>query len=253
MFSEPSDIIVKDYINDYPLDLSSISLKSLEEFRKSFPLREDVIYQYLFTVYNKRIETQKATVATNNLRRILEGTFAISSSSNFNRMSLRDLSKESGLSLGAIYSCINKKEDIVNMVGSVVELSTRITANYGLLFDDPKERIEKAITYHVHASHELQAWYFFLYFETRNLSTHGQLRSKKIETATGDFFEAAIKNGVQKGLWKCDNPTTTSYVIVTMLEDWYLKPWKYQTSEDKNANITDYAQNLTNFIFNCFD
>jgi hypothetical protein len=139
------------------------------------------------------------------------------------------------------------------MVGSVVELSTRITANYGLLFNDPKERIEKAITYHVHASHELQAWYFFLYFETRNLSTHGQLRSKKIETATGDFFEAAIKNGVEKGLWKCNDPKTMSYVIVTMLEDWYLKPWKYQTSEDKNANIKDYAQNLTNFIFNCFD
>jgi len=231
------------------VDLSDTNLESLSKFAKSFPLRDNSTYEKLFTVFNESIDIRKPLVATNNLKRIFEAVFHISASSGFNRMTLRDLSKESGLSLGVIYSCINKKEDIVNMVGTVVELSTRMSAQFGQLYECPRERIEKVILFHLYSSAVLQPWYFFLYFETRNLSKDGQLRSKEIESATGRFFESAFIQGVEQGMWKCEDPKMASYITVTMLEDWYLKPWKYQAGADKNARIARYHKKLTDFVF----
>ncbi len=45
----------------------------------------------------------------------------------------------------------------------------------------------------------------------------------------------------EKGLCTCTNPDFVAAMLKAMLQDWYLKAWKYQ---QKNINADQYVANL---------
>ena len=203
-----------------------VGLNSFSDFLKGFPLQGDELYR---TVYNRNsdvIQTQKIRVAVANLEKILKATFDVSAESGFDRMSLRDLSRQTGMSMGAIYSCISKKEDIALMVADIVRLSSEMTRDHAQKSSSPWAQIEQSIRFHLYASTLLQPWYFFLYFETRSLPEQQQLDSKRIELDAIKSFEQQIIAGISAGHFQADNPYMIANMIVVLLEDWYLKPWK---------------------------
>jgi len=106
--------------HDFNLALpkEEVDLSSFKTFLDSFPLQGDELYTTVFNRHSTIIQTQKPRFAVANLEKILKATFEISTSSGFERMSLRDLSRQTGMSMGAIYSCISKKEDIALMVAA---------------------------------------------------------------------------------------------------------------------------------------
>ena len=116
--------------DDISLSDVTVDVSSLESFLESFPLHGDNLYQTVFKRNADIVQTQKEHLAVVNLEKILKATFAVSSESGFDRMSLRDLSRQTGMSMGAIYSCINKKEDIALMIADIVRLSSNLTYQY---------------------------------------------------------------------------------------------------------------------------
>lgn len=212
------------------------TLDSYADFLQGFPLQGEQLYTTLFTRHAQIIQTQKRKFAIANLEKILAATFEISAVSGFDRMSLRDLSRSTGMSMGAIYSCISKKEDIALMVADIVRLSSELTRQHGLQATSSWGQIEQSIRFHLYASTLLQPWYFFLYFETRSLPEQQQAESKKIELDGIYSFAAQIRAGVECGEFDCDAPEVVANTIVVLLEDWYLKPWKNQSSK-RNENL----------------
>ena len=97
-------------------------LMKFEEFKASLPYRGKSVYSRLFTLHCKNIKTKKKRFAVNNLEKIFRATFKISSKIGFHEMSLRDLCRETGLSMGGIYSCIESKEMIAIMVKDMVKM-----------------------------------------------------------------------------------------------------------------------------------
>lgn len=63
---------------------------------------------------------RRAGAAAENLRRIVDATFRIANKTGFAAMSLRDLSRGSGLSMGGLYGYINTKDDLAAMIEDVV-------------------------------------------------------------------------------------------------------------------------------------
>jgi len=204
----------------------AVDLSSFKSFSDSFPLRGDELYATVFNRHSDIIQTQKPRFAIANLEKILNATFEVSAGSGFDRMSLRDLSRQTGMSMGAIYSCISKKEDIALMVADIVRLSSEMTRNHAAKSGSPLEQIENSILFHLYASTLLQSWYFFLYFETRSLPEDQQQASKRIELGAIENFEQLIRCGVESGEFHVDDPYMVANTIVVLLEDWYLKPWK---------------------------
>jgi len=225
----------------------SIGLSSLESFIESFPLQGDFLYATVFHRNSEIIQTQKAHLAIANLEKILTATFEVSATSGFDRMSLRDLSRQTGMSMGAIYSCINKKEDIAIMIADVVRLSSELTRQHALQSDSLWSSIEESIRYHLYASSVLQPWYFFLYFETRSLPEEQQRGSKQIELDGIDGFETHIRNGVEKGEFFTNNPRMVANTIVVLLEDWYLKPWKTMVPWKRDISIATREEQINNY------
>ena len=162
-------------------------------------------------------------------------------------MSLRDLSKRTGMSMGAIYSCISKKEDIALMVAHAVRLSSELTQEYAMQSKSIWSQIEQSIRFHLYASSVLQPWYFFLYFETRSLPESQQLESKQIELDAINSFTAKIEDGVTNKEFFTDDPSMVANMIVVMLEDWYLKPWKNHSTSRKRQTIKQQEIRINNY------
>lgn len=199
---------------------------SFKNFCEDFPLQGEQLYQTLFDRHSQIIQTQKARFATANLEKIFKATFEVSSVSGFDRMSLRDLSRQTGMSMGAIYSCISKKEDIALMVADIVRLSSELTRQHAMKSASLWSQIEQSIRYHLFASTLLQPWYFFLYFETRSLPEDQQEASKQIELDAITGLRTRIEEGIETGEFQAADAHTIANLIVVLLEDWYLKPWK---------------------------
>jgi len=242
-----------------------VDLSSFDAFCNTFPLRSELLYSTVFERNANIVQTQKAKFAVANLEKIFNATFSESSSSGFDRMSLRDLSKQTGMSMGAIYSCIGKKEDIAVMIADVVRLSSHLTQQHILHAPTVWAQIEQSIRFHLYASTLLQPWYFFLFFETRSLPDQLQIKSKQIELDGINSFKAYIEQGVTAGEFKTKNAHMIANTIVVLLEDWYLKPWKTQTlglekpasknlnfknmtSAEREQSINQYHQSIIDMV-----
>ncbi len=232
-----------------------VDTRSYPHFLRTFPLQGEALYATLFKRHSGIIQTQKERFAVANLERILTATFAISANSGFSRMSLRDLSSATKMSMGAIYSCIARKEDIVLMVADIVRLSSQMTRDHANESDSLWMQIEQSIRFHLYASTVLQPWYFFLYFETRSLPQDQQRASTRIELDAIDNFAGLIEAGVASKQFKAENPRAIANSIVVLLEDWYLKPWKTQlqnsatqTDQERDNIIEAYYSDLINMV-----
>ncbi|HQM21750.1 MAG TPA: helix-turn-helix domain-containing protein, partial [Deltaproteobacteria bacterium] len=87
-----------------------------ETFRKSVQLSKEDISRELLAENRDRIKIKKEKVAVRNLVKIMDAALAISNVKGFASMSLRDLSSEAGLSMGALYSYISSKEELLDMI-----------------------------------------------------------------------------------------------------------------------------------------
>lgn len=232
-------------------EIKAPDISSFESFLKTFPLQKQALYTILFERHGNLVQTQKEKFAVANLEKILTATFEISSTSGFEKMSLRDLSKRAGMSMGAIYSCITKKEDIALMVADIVRLSSELTQQHAMQATSNWSQIEQVIRFHLYASSLLQPWYFFLYFETRSLPDSQQQESKQIELDAINSFQLKIEEGVNNKEFFTQDARMVANMIVVMLEDWYLKPWKNhslgrhkQSVEQQQDSIETYYQAL---------
>lgn len=229
------------------LDIGPTALASLASFIETFPLQGESLYSIVFERNGEIVQTQKARFAVANLEKILAATFAISATSGFDRMSLRDLSRQTGMSMGSIYSCISKKEDIALMIADIVRLSSELTRQHAMQSDSMWSKIEQSIRFHLYASTVLQPWYFFLYFETRCLPQEQQRESKQIELDGIKSFEAQIQNGVDAGEFHTRDARMVANTIVVLLEDWYLKPWKTLSPWKANIPIEQQEKQINNY------
>jgi AcrR family transcriptional regulator len=237
------------------LDTGPTDLTSLASFIETFPLQGESLYSIVFNRNSDIVQTQKARFAVANLEKILAATFAISATSGFDRMSLRDLSRQTGMSMGSIYSCISKKEDIALMIADIVRLSSELTRQHAKQSDSLWSKFEQSIRFHLYATTVLQPWYFFLYFETRCLPQEQQRESKQIELDGIKSFEAHIQSGVDAGEFYTGDARMVANTIVVLLQDWYLKPWKTLSPwkanisvEQQETQINNYSQSIIELV-----
>ena len=89
---------------------------TFDAFKKLIQLSKEDICRELFIKNRDRIKIKKENVAVKNLVKIFDAALAISNDKGFSAMSLRDLSTETGMSMGALYSYISSKDDLLNML-----------------------------------------------------------------------------------------------------------------------------------------
>ena len=207
-------------VSDFP------DISCFDSYQKSFPYKGEKLFETIYEQNKNDIKIKKRHVAIANLKKIFKAAFKLSSQIGFHEMSVRDLSNSTGVSMGSIYSCINKKENIAVIVKNFVSEVSDEYMLIGRQQTDSWSKLETTIRLQFYNSCILQPWLFFLYFETRSLPEKHQADSKQIELNTIANYKSIIDAGIKEGVFSSEQSYFIAQNILVLIQDWYLKPWK---------------------------
>ncbi|MBA2882560.1 AcrR family transcriptional regulator [Desulfosalsimonas propionicica] len=225
---------------------TSVPAEDFDDFRKMTLLSMEEICRDIFKENQHRIKIKKEAVAVRNLVNIFHTTLQISNEKGFQTMSLRDLSRVSGLSMGALYSYFSSKDELLEMIQNqgrritLKILSQRIKAD-----DAPSVQLQTAIRTHLYLTEVLQPWFYFSYMEAKNLKKTHRKKAIESDLVTEEIIREILEKGVEKGEFRVDHPMLTAAVTKAMLQDWYLKRWKYS---GRKIPVQAYADFIIEFV-----
>jgi AcrR family transcriptional regulator len=215
-------------------------------------------FQYLVNVSKKdirretflenrgKIRVKKEETVVKNLEKIFDAAMKISNKKGFQAMSMRDLSRETGLSMGALYAYFSSKEELLEMLQRQGRTITRRILEEGIAAEThPLQKLRAAIRIHLYLSEVMQPWFFFSYMETKHLTGSERQKAVSSELYTEELFADLLKKGEEEGIFRPQNHQMTASFIKAMLQDWYLKRWKYAK---RRVSVEAYAQALLDFV-----
>ncbi len=216
------------------------------DFKKLVAISREEICREIFQENRARIKVKKQDVAVKNLVKIFDATLSISNRKGFHAMSLRDLSGETGLSMGALYSYFGSKDELLDIIqGQGRRLASRVLTEQITGITGARERLRRALYSHLYLSEALHPWFYFSYMETKNLNREQQRSAIENELFTENMFSEILAEGCASGLFAVRDTHLVAAAIKALLQDWYLKRWKYS---GRKTSIEEYARFIIDFI-----
>jgi AcrR family transcriptional regulator len=216
------------------------------EFQKKVRLSQQDICREVYADNRKSIRVKKENTVVKNLERIFSATLKIGNKKGFQAMSMRDLGRETHLSMGALYSYFSSKEELLAILQHQRRTITkRILQEHIDKESDPVARLRAAILTHLYLSEAMQPWFYFSYMEAKNLSKEEQTLAVASERYTEQIFADILIQGQARGSFVFRDPQLTAGVIKAMVQDWYLKRSKYA---GRKISVDQYARFILQFV-----
>jgi AcrR family transcriptional regulator len=201
----------------------------LKSFEKQVAVSTEDICREIFRNRSGSIKIKKEKVAVRNLVRIFKATLKLANNKGFHAMSLRDLCAESGMSMGGLYAYFKNKEELLTLIQEQGRaIVARVMGDQLTGVDDPSRALDMAIRSHLYLSEVLQPWFFFSYMETRFFYAAEGKRAIAGELQTESIFSDILERGITSGAFSITDPLMVAAAIKALLQDWYLKRWKYR-------------------------
>jgi TetR/AcrR family transcriptional regulator, cholesterol catabolism regulator len=217
-----------------------------DDFKNRVNISRESMYREFFQENRDRIKIKKEPVAVKNLMKIFEATLSLSNEKGFSAMTMRDLSAGAGLSMGALYSYFSNKDELLDMIQQQsMKVSAKVLVDQLTGVEDPHLKLKRAIYAHLYLSEIMHPWFYFSYMETKNLTKQVQKRAINLELFTEKIFIDIIEQGKRDRTFRDVNKELAAGAIKAMLQDWYLKKWKY---ERRNVSVEQYAGFLIDFV-----
>lgn len=216
-----------------------------QTFKGLVSLSMEDLCRELFLDNRESIKIKKEGVAVKNLVKILDAALTLSNEKGFAAMSLRDLSAKAGLSMGALYTYFSSKEELLQMIQRQSAVVVQVLLDQIEGIEDPLSKLKRVIQSHLFLSEVMQPWFYFAYMETKNLAKQEHKKAIEAELATEKLLIDIMKEGRDKGVFKAVNMELTGAIIKAMLQDWYLKRWKYAR---RNVSVEKYAAFVVDLV-----
>ena len=213
-----------------------------DQFQTMTPLNGDTIWAYLVDRHAERIGVKRRKPALENMEKIFLATFRLANEVGFRAMSLRDLCRETGLSMGGLYGYIDGKDQLAEMIEDVVRQTTYELPRMFAHIEGPLERLESLVRGTIYLSEILQPWFYFVYMDSRVLNFEQRNMAKNSELSIQTMIASILDElrPVPAG-----DTTLLAAHIVALFQDWYLKRWKYKAAK---ASVDDFADSVLLFM-----
>ena len=221
-----------------PLPLSF----TLAQFREVTPLDEFNIWTFLLDRNSERVGVKRREVALENLEKIFVATFRLANTVGFRAMTLRDLCRETGLSMGGLYGYIENKDQLADMIQDTVRHVTEILPQWFRHIPDPLDELECILRAHIFLSEIFQPWAYFVFLESRSLAVGPRGMAKDSEISIQSYLANLIR---RSGQFTPDQAMLLSAHCMSMVQDWHLKRWKFGSS---NIDVDAFADSVVRFI-----
>ncbi|GBC59668.1 TetR family transcriptional regulator [Desulfonema ishimotonii] len=216
------------------------------QFKKLIAESKEDLYKKTFAENRDSIRVKKEQTAMRNLEKIFCAVLRISNEKGFQTMSMRDLSKAANLSMGALYAYFSSKEELLGML----QRQGRELVRQMLTEQIEKEktasaRLRVAIKISLYLSEAMQPWFYFSYMETKNLNEKERKKAIAGELHTETMITDILASGEAEGIFRHRNHRLSASVINAMLQEWYLKRWKYAR---RGISVDHYAGFILDFV-----
>jgi AcrR family transcriptional regulator len=221
-------------------------MTDLETFAEQVNAMKQAYCLELFASKRRSFQIKKEKTIAKNLEKIFNAALTISNRQSFHAMSMRDLSREAGLSIGALYNYFSGKEALLAMMQQQRRAITRRLLVAAVTeAQTPTEQLRIAIRTHLYLSEIMQPWFYFSYMEAKNLSSAERQAAVQGELNTEELFADILEAGVSQRVFDTADCRLTAALIKAMLQDWYLKRAKYAR---RKISVDQYCQFLTAFL-----
>jgi AcrR family transcriptional regulator len=211
------------------------------EFQKKYYLSRQDISRKTYLENRKTVHIKKEATAVKNLDIIYSTTLKIANKKGFQAMTMRDLSRETGMSMGSLYTYFTSKEELLK---TLQEQHRSFFARI-LEESDSVAKLRTAILTHLYLSEAMQPWFYFSFMEAKNLSRTEKEKAVASDLATEKMIGDVLVQGQQEGVFCPHDPQLGAGIIKAMLQDWYLKRSKHARRE---VSVDQYAAYLQKFI-----
>jgi AcrR family transcriptional regulator len=209
------------------------------DFMKLVKISKEDIYLRTFEENRERILVKKEAKVVKNMEKIFDATLRISNRKGFQAMTMRDLSGETGLSMGALYSYFPSKEKLLEILQKQHRtLARRIFDTCVGDIEGAQAKLRAAIRTHLFLSEIMQSWFYFSFMEAKNLVKPERERTIAGDMYTDGMFAEILRQGQAEGAFVRHDEHLAANVIKAVLQDWYLKRKKYAK---QNVSVDDYA------------
>ena len=215
---------------------------NFEQFQAMTPLNGETIWTYLVERNAERIGVKRRKPALENMEKIFGATFKLANDVGFRAMSLRDLCRETGLSMGGLYGYIESKDQLAEMIEDVVRQATFELPRMFAHIEGPLERLEAMVRGTIYLSEILQPWFYFVYMDSRvlNFEQRGMAKNSELSVQT---TIAGILDEMRPP--PAGNSTMLSAHILAIFQDWYIKRWKYRAAK---VHVDEFADSVLLFV-----
>ncbi len=186
-----------------------------------------------------------------NLRRqeLVNAAVKLFVEKGFHKTTVREIAKEFGMSMGALYDYIRTKEDILFLVCDHIfkSVSDKLVASLKSE-KETKEKLRDAIRDYFIIIDSIQDYTLLLYQETKSLNRKDRnyVLSKEMELTK--IFENIIIQGIKEQTFKIDKRTAKIVANNIMVQGqmWSFRRWVAQ----KNFSLKNYIKIQTDLIIN---
>ncbi|MEA3347766.1 MAG: TetR/AcrR family transcriptional regulator [Pseudomonadota bacterium] len=215
-------------------------------FKKIYASSSRDIAREVFLKNQDSIRIKKEKTAVDNLEKIFNAVFRLSYKQGFQAMSMRDLSRETGMSLGSLYAYFTGKEKLLGIIQtqgwSIIKTNLeQISATH----EKPRERLRAVIKAHIFLSEIFRPWFYFTFMEARNIKPVEFEAVKSMEEYTHKILTDILLSGENLGIFKPDNHELTASMVKAMQQEWYLKRWKYRKIK---VSVDQFADHLISMV-----
>lgn len=192
------------------------------------------------TVRNPEIAIKKLTI-------IIDAALSLSNKKGFQAMSLRDLSREAGISMGGLYAYFDSKTSLLNMILGEVTAAVEDVLGHppAEVTQDPIAHMKWLIDSHIRLTEKMLPWFAFSFMEAKNFPRKERQMAIDSEALTESYFADVTERAIAQGLFRQDVSPLLPMLIKPLLQDWYVKRSKYRR---RGVDVTAYSETVQNFV-----
>ncbi|GAW34804.1 transcriptional regulator BetI [Roseovarius sp. A-2] len=193
-------------------------------------LKTEALCHYILERHRGTITVQKPDFALRKLKVIITSALELSNQKGFETMSLRDLSRATGVSMGGLYAYFDTKDTLLKMILSEVTAAVQRTLSVPPpeVRDDPVAHLKWLIDAHVRMTEAMQPWFTFSFMEAKKFPRAERQKAIDSEELTERYFAEVLTRGIATGVFRSDTSPLLAALIKPLLQDWYVKRSKYR-------------------------
>lgn len=179
---------------------------------------------------------------------LLEAAARLMERDGSHAVSMQAVAAEAGVSVGLIYRYFGGKDDLLFAViqGVLDSFATLVPQAVEAAGDDPVLRLAAAFRSYCEVIDERRHAAVLTYRESKSLDEEGRARIKELEVQTSEPLRAALRVGVDAGLFTVPDVELAAYDLLLLAHAWALKHWYFE----RTLSLDIYVQRQLALILN---